>query len=230
MQKENSNEINEFLNKLINEQPHNHPINFSFLQRELKKRFLIELDGKTINSFLSFFTQKNKYIEIKEANYTELVIGLKKEKIDDFLDSLFQDKKFGYQLEISEIRTLFKNQTTYDLPDESINNYLFRHPNIEKKLSPSKTTVLSISPTIKEMYEFLNTLINEQRHDKPIQISFLQQEFTKKFLRELDNNTINNFILFFAQKNKDIEIKRANYTELIFGPKKELIDGYLTTL
>lgn len=161
MQKENSNEINEFLNKLINEQPHNHPINFSFLQRELKKRFLIELDGKTINSFLSFFTQKNKYIEIKEANYTELVIGLKKEKIDDFLDSLFQDKKFGYQLEISEIRTLFKNQTTYDLPDESINNYLFRHPNIEKKLSPLKTTVLSISPTIKEMNEFLNTLINE---------------------------------------------------------------------
>lgn len=230
MQKENSNEINEFLNKLINEQPHNHPINFSFLQRELKKQFLIELDGKTINSFLSFFTQKNKYIEIKKANYTELVIGLKKEKIDDFLDSLFQNKEFGFQLEISEIRSLFKNQTTYDLPDESINNYLFRHPNIEKKLSPSNTTVLSISPTIKEMNEFLNTLINEQRHDQPIQISFLQQEFTKKFLRELDNNTINNFILFFAQKNKDIEIKRANYTELIVGPKKELIDGYLTTL
>ena len=72
-----------------------------------------------------FFAQKNKDIEIKRANYTELVFRPKKDIIDGYLITLFKNKQFYYQIEISEIKKYFKEQTTYDLPDESINKYIF---------------------------------------------------------------------------------------------------------
>lgn len=219
-----TNKINEFLNNLINEQPHDQPIQISILQHEFTKKFLIELDNNTINNFISFFDKNNKDIEIKRANYTELVIEPKEKIIEDFMNTLFQEKGFGFQIKISEIKALFKNQTTYDLPDELIKKYLPHHKKIQLL---SNKAALSITYSEDDILNFIESFFTPGEY-KRVYVSDIKDMFAKEFNITFPDKYIDSS--FLSRRRIILEIDNNLIKSLYRKPSYKEIEDFLKNI
>ena len=197
----------------------------SDVRTKFLEKYKYELEDRILNGFIKNFADKHADKILKELDDGRIQVMPSKVTIQQFLNSEFANKDFGYK---SDIRTKFLERYKYELEDDILRNFIrgFTDKNTDRILNELDDGTIQLA-SIKEMvqqfldYEFAN---KDYGYKSEVRVKFLE-----KYHCELADDVMSGSLITFNEKYTDKVLNKLDDGRIQVAPSNEIVHQFLSS-
>ena len=150
-------------------------VSYHSLNDAFKTKFGLDLNPIYIQYFMKYFNSQYKDLEITETDTGEYKLAYPNIIIEQYIDSIFRNKKIGIKISLSEIQKSIKDKFNIDFNEKHIAVFLSNHINIETYRNDQDELFFFTIPSKDEVYKFFVEYLNRDGYASKLMVfSFME--------------------------------------------------------